>query len=208
MVSRALLVPLAAMLLAVGPAAPAIAPATAPPAAALPATPPLGALAPLPVLPRAPGTVPGPPAEAASADREGRWAWPLVPRPRIVRVFDMEEGTYGPGHRGLDLAGSGAVRAPADGIVHFAGMVAGRPVLSIRHADGLVSSFDPVTAAVAAGDPVERGQVVGTLGPELAGASHCAPALCLHVGARRGGVYIDPAPLFGVAQPSVLKPVP
>src|SRR5215212_6863897 len=46
---------------------------------------------------------------------------------------------YAAGHRGVDL--SGALRAPVlaagNGIVVFAGMVAGRPVVSIDHAGGL-----------------------------------------------------------------------
>src|SRR5690349_2654529 len=62
-------------------------------------------------------TVPGAPQPTApqtTAGRErtraggshGRWAWPLSPQPRVVRRFIPPSTAYGPGHRGLDLAGA------------------------------------------------------------------------------------------------------
>lgn len=46
----------------------------------------------------------------------------------------------------------------------FAGPIAGTPVISIQHADGQRTTYQPVFAWVQAGDAVARGQVIGTLG--------------------------------------------
>lgn len=144
---------------------------------------------------------------AAAADPPrvpaSRWAWPVVPPHPIARPFVAPATEYGAGHRGIDIrapAGS-VVRSPADGVVHFAGFVVDRPVLSISHADGVLSSFEPVDATVAAGDHVRRGQVVGVL---LAG--HCL-ASCLHLGARIDGEYVNPLLFLGEVPRAVLLPV-
>ena len=73
----------------------------------------------------------------------------------------------------------------------------------VAHADGLRSTFEPVTASVGRGDPVAAGDVVGTL---AAGPGHCAPAGCVHWGVLRGDVYLDPLALLGQAAPIVLLP--
>lgn len=144
---------------------------------------------------------------AAAADPPrppgGRWSWPVGPPHAIARPYLAPATPYGAGHRGIDIrapAGS-VVRAPADGVVHFAGFVVDRPVLSIAHAGGVLSSFEPVEATVAAGDHVRRGQVVGVL---LAG--HCA-APCLHLGARIAGEYVNPLLFLGEVPRAVLLPV-
>src|SRR5690606_30042213 len=81
----------------------------------------------------------------------------------------------------------------------FAGPVAGRPVLSIEHSGGLVSSFEPVEPLVATGDAVERGQQIGVLQP-----GHVAGQWRLHLGARLHGEYVDPLTLLGVERPVLL----
>jgi murein DD-endopeptidase MepM/ murein hydrolase activator NlpD len=132
-----------------------------------------------------------------------RWSWPVGPPHALARPFVAPATAYGAGHRGIDIrapAGS-VVRAPADGVVHFAGFVVDRPVLSISHASGVLSSFEPVVASVATGDHVRRGQVVGVL---LAG--HCASS-CLHLGARVGGQYVNPLLFLGEVPRAVLLPV-
>jgi murein DD-endopeptidase MepM/ murein hydrolase activator NlpD len=132
-----------------------------------------------------------------------RWSWPVGRPHALVRPFVAPATQYGSGHRGIDIrapAGS-VVRAPADGVVHFAGFVVDRPVLSISHAGGVLSSFEPVDATVAAGDHVRRGQVVGVL---LAG--HCSSS-CLHLGARIGGQYVNPLLFLGEVPRAVLLPV-
>lgn len=122
----------------------------------------------------------------------------------MLRPFLLEHA-YGPGHRGLDLAAApGAViRSPADGTVRFVGWVVDRPVLSIDHGGGLVSSFEPVEALVAEGDAVSRGQAIGT----LAASPEHAPAGGLHLGARLAGGYVDPMGLLAEIPRSVLLPL-
>src|SRR5690554_4726087 len=92
------------------------------------------------------------------------WRWPVDGTRMLMRPYIAPATPYGPGHRGIDVgASSDVVYAPADGVVHFAGTVVDRPVLSIRHGGGLLSSFEPVTTERAAGDVVQRGDRIGTL---------------------------------------------
>lgn len=144
-------------------------------------------------------------AETAGGTR-GTWVWP-VPEPRVLeRPFDPPDHAYGAGHRGIDVgARAGAsVTAPASGTVLFAGPVAGRSVVTIDHGGGVVSSYDPVVPAVAAGAEVAAGTVVGVV--ESGEAMHC-PDGCLHLGVRLMGEYIDPRPLFGRPVRAVLLPL-
>ena len=131
----------------------------------------------------APGSVPPTPAAP--------WSWPLDGRPPVTRAFDAPASPYGPGHRGVDLAGTPGVPvlAAGAGVVVFAGMVAGRPVVSVDHAGGLRTTYEPVAATVAAGQPVARGTPLGTL---QAGHAGCPVQACLHWGLRRGTTYLDP----------------
>lgn len=133
------------------------------------------------------------------------WQWPLGAPHTVVRGFDVSHGPYGAGHRGIDIRGAGGtVTAVADGTVHFVGTIAGRGVVSILHADGLLSTYEPVAASVAAGQAVTAGAPIGQL---EAGVQHCADTPCLHLGARRGQTYQDPLLLLGGAGPSVLLPL-
>ena len=84
--------------------------------------------------------------------------------------------------------------AAGDGVVVFAGMVAGRPVVSIDHAGGLRTTYEPVDPSVGAGQRVARGSPIGTL---LAGHAGCPVEACLHWGLRRGETYLDPLPCSG-----------
>lgn len=131
------------------------------------------------------------------------WSWPVAAPHPIARPFVAPETPYSAGHRGVDVrapAGS-EVRAPADGVVHFAGFVVDRPVLSIRHSGGVLSSFEPVEPLVATGDRVERGQVVGLLLP-----GHCTTP-CLHLGARVDGGYVNPLLFLGGLDHAILYPL-
>lgn len=131
------------------------------------------------------------------------WSWPAASPHPVVRVFTAPEHRWSPGHRGIDVGtptGS-AVTAPDDGVVHFAGVVVDRPVLSLRHADGVLSSLEPVVSELAAGDAVVRGQVVGTVQ-----AGHCPDLECVHLGARIDGEYVSPLMMLGLGRPSVLLP--
>jgi murein DD-endopeptidase MepM/ murein hydrolase activator NlpD len=121
--------------------------------------------------------------------------WPLQPRPEVVRAFDPPATVFGPGHRGVDLAGPPGrpVRAALAGRVTFAARFAGRGVVVVDHGTTR-TTYEPVAAQVRVGQAVARGQPLGTL--EAAG-SHCAPAACLHWGWRRGDTYLDPLLLVG-----------
>jgi murein DD-endopeptidase MepM/ murein hydrolase activator NlpD len=140
------------------------------------------------------------PADAAAGAHT--WAWPVGPGHSIVRGFVAPLSEYGAGHRGIDIAApAGAtVSAPDDGVVFFAGVVVDRPVLSIQHAGGLVSSYEPVSSTLVAGDIVHTGDPVGTL---LAG--HCDQP-CLHLGARLHGEYVSPLNYLGAVVRPVLLP--
>jgi murein DD-endopeptidase MepM/ murein hydrolase activator NlpD len=131
-----------------------------------------------------------------------RWAWPTPAPHALIRQYLAPATPYGPGHRGVDIAApSPVVTAPADGVVHFSGVVVDRPVLSIRHAGGLLSSYEPVASTLVAGDTVSRGDAVGTL--EL---GHCGQVPCLHFGVRLDGDYVNPLLLLGGVPRSVLLP--
>lgn len=140
----------------------------------------------------------------ADASPGDRFVWPLAPRPAVVGPFDPPEHDWLPGHRGVDLAGAAGqtVRAAGDGTVVFAGSVAGKPVVSIDHPNGLRTTYEPVLAVVAPGDRVRSGTTIGTVEP---GHPGCADS-CLHWGVRRGREYLDPLRLVG-ASTIVLKPL-
>jgi murein DD-endopeptidase MepM/ murein hydrolase activator NlpD len=144
----------------------------------------LALLAPAPAAADPPAAVPG-----------AGWTWPLAGSPPVTRPFQAPAGPFGPGHRGVDLAAApgATVLAAGDGVVAFAGMVAGRPVVSIDHPGGLRTTYEPVDPSVAAGQAVARGSPIGTL---LAGHPGCPAAACLHWGVRRGETYLDPLALL------------
>jgi murein DD-endopeptidase MepM/ murein hydrolase activator NlpD len=168
-----------------GAAAPGAAPAGGGPPGAVAAGGPLG---------RATAGASAAPSATAPDGRTGRWSWPLAPVPTVVRRFEPPAGPWGPGHRGVDLsaAAGAAVTAVAAGVVAHAGTVAGRGTVTVRHAGGLSSTYEPVIAHVARGDPVTAGTVLGRLDGTVGDLGHCGPAPCLHLGARRGDVYLDP----------------
>lgn len=148
--------------------------------------------------------------EAASGDDRARaprsrYGWPTGGPAAVVQDFDPPAVVWGRGHRGVDLAAPAGsqVRAAGQGVVAFAGVVAGRPVISIDHPDGIRTTYEPVEASVAAGQSVARGQVIGTL---LAG--HRSDGVdALHWGARTGKKsYVNPLRLL--SPPVIrLKPV-
>jgi murein DD-endopeptidase MepM/ murein hydrolase activator NlpD len=130
------------------------------------------------------------------------WVWPAEGF-RISRGYVAPAHEYGAGHRGvdLDLLGNPVVRAPADGVVAFAGSVAGRGILTIDHGDGLVTTLEPVQTLLAPGAPVRRGQDLAT----LALGGHAEPG-ALHFGVRLHGEYINPMLLLGDIARAVLLP--
>ena len=131
----------------------------------------------------------------------GRYQWPTGAPATVVEDFDPPAVVWGRGHRGVDLAAAEGtqIRSAAAGTVAFAGMVAGRPVVSIDHADGIRTTYEPVEPAISAGDAVAAGQVIGTLLP-----GHRSDGVCaLHWGARTGPkTYVNPLRLL---QPAVIR---
>lgn len=161
------------------------------------------------VLPGAglPATVSAPgPARSEVVDAHAlhrTWSWPLAPRPSVLATYVAPRSTYGAGHRGIDLVAAQGqeVLAVDDGVVTHVGVVAGRGTVSVTHSFGLRSTYEPVRGSVATGSTVRAGQVIGA----VAGRTHCGGG-CLHLGARRGGGYIDPRPLLG-GGPVILLPL-
>jgi murein DD-endopeptidase MepM/ murein hydrolase activator NlpD len=115
-----------------------------------------------------------------------------------MRPFRAPPSPYAAGHRGLDLAtADGAlVLAVEGGTVTHAGLVAGRGTVSVGHAGGLSSTYEPVAPVVAAGAVVSAGDVLGTVRARDGPGVHCGARVCLHLGARRGASYLDPHPLL------------
>lgn len=140
--------------------------------------------------------------DASAASAPPRWGWPTEAPRVLARPFIAPETQYSAGHRGIDIwADAGAsVYAPADGIVHYSGIVVNRPVISIEHPGGLISSFEPVASTLSAGTLVHRGDIIGALQ-----SGHCG-APCLHFGVRLHGQYVSPLNYLGGIPRSVLLP--
>ncbi len=128
-----------------------------------------------------------------------RLDWPLRPPPAVLRGFDAPSPNWRPGHRGVDLAGRPGqpVYAAGSATVVFAGLLAGRPVVSLAHPGGLRTSYEPVRSHVRVGQQVTAQTVIGEL---VAGHSGCRAAACLHWGAMwgpaSGADYVDPLGLL------------
>ncbi|MDR6596109.1 M23 family metallopeptidase [Saccharothrix longispora] len=135
-------------------------------------------------------------ASVAGASRAPRFAWPLAPPHEVVRRFERPPGPYAAGHRGVDLSAppGAAVLAAADGVVLHSGPVADRTLVSLLHAGGLRTTYEPVIPSVRTGQDVRRGDPIGTLRP---GHEGCPTPACLHWGALRTTPprtreYLDP----------------
>jgi len=138
-----------------------------------------------------------------------RLDWPLRPPPAVARGFDAPTPDWNPGHRGVDLPGTPGqpVYAAGTATVVFAGLLAGRPVVSLAHPGGLRTSYEPVRAGVRVGQLVTAETVLGEL---MAGHLGRRAAACLHWGAMwgpaSGAHYVDPLGLLK-STPIRLKPL-
>lgn len=143
-----------------------------------------------------------PEADVADVAASEPWDWPVADPHPIVRPYIAPENPYSSGHRGIDIDSGSAVevRAPTEGVVHFAGTVVDRPVLSIRHPGGLITSYEPVTSTLARGDAVTRGQVIGEVQE-----GHCLQP-CLHFGVRLDGDYVSPLNYLNGIPRAILLP--
>lgn len=147
-------------------------------------------------------------ASAAPSIREPGWVWPVDGPRVVVRPFVAPAEPWSAGHRGVDLGASAdgvPVRAVMAGVVHFAGVVVDRPVITVR--DGqLLATVEPVEPTVVEGERVTAGQVIGLLLP-----GHCAATRrsgpCVHLGVRLAGDYVSPLRYLGGLQRAVLLPL-
>ena len=133
------------------------------------------------------------PPVAVDAATAGGYLRPV--RGPIIRHFEPPPTPYAAGHRGIDMAvpiGT-PVLASADGVVAFAGPVAGELFVSVDHPDGIRTTYSFLQSVTARrGSTVMRGEQIGTSGPGHVGSTQPH----LHFGARIGDDYIDPEPLL------------
>jgi murein DD-endopeptidase MepM/ murein hydrolase activator NlpD len=118
----------------------------------------------------------------------------------VLHSFARPATLWGPGNRGVDLAvrSGQPVYAVAAGEVIYAGLLAGRGVLSIQHAH-LRTTYEPVEPAVSRGQFVAAGQLIGWVS---ASADSCGPpGTCLHWGAISATSYVDPLTLLAPRRP-------
>ena len=137
--------------------------------------------------------VAGSAAPLASAAPDPPLYLPPVDAP-VADPFRPPATRFGAGNRGLEYgtAAGTAVSVAAEGVVTFAGMVAGSLHVTVRHLDGVRTTYSFLARLdVVVGQRVSQGDVVGTTMGSL------------HLGARRGDAYFDPSSLFDGGAPVV-----
>lgn len=100
------------------------------------------------------------------------------------------------GHWGIDIAApvGSDVRSPVEGVVSFAGTVAGMRTVTVRTSDSTRVSLSYLDSIeVSTSDEVNAGDIVGT-----SGRAHGINAL--HVSVRIAGEYVDPERFFSCAE--------
>ena len=144
-----------------------------------------------------------------SVTREALWLPLLSSDIEPHRKFRQPETPWGAGHRGVDYAvgDTDTLVSPTASVVQFAGLVFGRPVVVLRHGDGLSSEVEPACLAkdISVGHSLQAGEPFGRV---CFGAKdgHCE-GVCLHWGVRtatRG--YLSPERFTGELSPSRLQP--
>ncbi|WP_431221007.1 murein hydrolase activator EnvC family protein [Leifsonia xyli] len=142
-------------------------------------------------------------ASTAAGTSGGSWTWPLASH-ILVAPYAAPSTRYAAGHRGIDLAATAGteVVAPDDAVVRFSGVVVDRPVLTLDHGGGVLSSYEPVASELRPGSVAARGAAVGV----VASGGHCE-ARCLHLGVRVDGEYVSPLLFLGRVPPAVLLPL-
>lgn len=121
-------------------------------------------------------------------DRRVQYEPPVVAA--VVDAFRPPSTFAGSGNRGLeyDTVAGQAVVASAEGTVVFAGQVGGSNHVTVRHSDGLRTSYSQLDQIfVRMGDTVAAQQQLG------------AATVDFHFGVRVGETYLDPAALFGAS---------
>ena len=114
----------------------------------------------------------------------------------LVKTYDAPlDNPYAPGHRADNIAApiGTPVLASSDGVVSFAGNVAGNLSVTVDHAAGIKTTYSYLGTIVAKKNQhVARGDVVGTVGT---GHDASLPPN-VQLSARRNGVYFDPLELY------------
>lgn len=126
----------------------------------------------------------------------------------VTRGFDPPDERWGAGHRGVDLAAppGTVVRASADGVVSFAGVIAGRGVVAVTHdaSTRLRTTYEPIEALVRPGQRVRRGQQIGRVATPAATGQGAAGHDGLHWGLIEGETYLNP--LSFSSEPARVQP--
>jgi hypothetical protein len=114
-------------------------------------------------------------------------------------------------HHGVDvgMAAGALVDTPMAGDVRFVGHVPGPQggsvlAVTIETAQGRMTMLPLEDAGVSEGDHLEAGAAIGHVAAK-GDASSATPHL--HIGLKRGGVYVDPSPLLAVPAPPT-QPAP
>src|SRR4051812_42707267 len=141
---------------------------------------------------------------AGAADPAGAWTWPADGAVIQAYVFDHEQPKAPGQHRGIDVGGAlgAVVRAPASGVVSFAGTVPSNgKCVTIDAAGGLAVTLTHLgSITVTKGATVAEGDGVGTIGPsDESGVSDPHVHLGLRWTDDEYG-YIDPATLLPLRQ--------
>lgn len=145
-------------------------------------------------------------ARAATVSMRGCRAsmvWPVA-APHVTATFDPPPQPWNSGHRGIDLEASfgDELVAPADGSIAFAGSVAGKSVVTIRH-KRVTSTFEPAETNLSVGSRVVQGRRFA----EVRGTSDHCDGECVHWGIKSGDdEYLDPTAQTGLRK-IVLMPV-
>ncbi len=130
---------------------------------------------------------------SSNAECKALMVWPLQ-QTKIVGKYDAPDQPWLPGHRGVDLLTSpqDTILAPADGVIAFSGVVAGKSVVTVRHGgslSNLTSTFEPAVTEKKTGTYVSKGEHFAHV---EGNSDHCADQ-CLHWGLRAADrSYADP----------------
>lgn len=121
------------------------------------------------------------------------WRSPLGKSFPLLHRYVQPPTPYAAGHRGIDLKTQPGekVQAPVGGIVTFSGEVVDREVLTLQVQENMLLTLEPLDSNLRPGTRVHGGEHLGS----VSSGGHCAN-LCLHVGVRVDGAYVNPLRFF------------